>query len=70
MGTWLDHEFLGYNYRLDEMSAALGASQMRRIEEILQKRERVANLYTERLGPYDWARCPIVKQHVRMSWFV
>jgi len=70
MGTWLDHEFLGHNYRLDEMSAALGASQMKRIEVILQKRDRVARLYTERLEQHDWARPPIVMPHVRMSWFV
>jgi len=40
--TWLSHTYLGYNYRLDEMSAALGRVQMTRLEELLQKRERVA----------------------------
>ena len=29
MGAWLHHERLGFNYRMDEMSAALGESQMR-----------------------------------------
>ena len=47
--TWLQHTFLGYNYRLDEMSAALGVIQMSRLEELLRKRDRVANWYTERL---------------------
>jgi perosamine synthetase len=70
MGAWLEHPRLGYNYRLDEMSAALGASQLRRIEEFLEKRERVARSYTERLSRFDWARCQTVKPHVRMSWFV
>ena len=42
MGAWLEHERLGYNYRLDEMSAALGVSQLKRVESILAKRERVA----------------------------
>ena len=36
--AWLSHARLGYNYRLDEMSAALGLAQMRRIEELLSKR--------------------------------
>jgi dTDP-4-amino-4,6-dideoxygalactose transaminase len=40
--TWLQHTYLGYNYRLDEMSAALGRVQISRIEELLSKRERVA----------------------------
>jgi len=39
---WLEHERLGYNYRLDEMSCALGISQMERIKEILKKRNNIA----------------------------
>ena len=70
MGAWLEHDRLGYNYRLDEMSAALGASQLRRIEEFLSKRERVARCYSERLAQFDWVRPPVVKPDVRMSWFV
>lgn len=68
MGSWLDHERLGYNYRLPEMSAALGVSQLKRLEEFLAKRQHVANMYTERLMGLDWVRPPIVKPHVRMSW--
>ncbi len=48
--TWLQHTFLGYNYRMDEMSAALGVTQMQRIEELLAKREQVAKWYDERLA--------------------
>ena len=47
--SWLNHSRLGYNYRLDEMSAALGASQMGRLDELLAKRERVAGWYHARL---------------------
>jgi perosamine synthetase len=70
MGAWLEHERLGYNYRLDELSAALGVSQLKRIETFLQKREEVASRYTRRLQVYDWVRPPIVRPYVRMSWFV
>ncbi len=70
MGAWLEHERLGYNYRLDEMSAALGLSQLRRIEQFLAKREAVARLYAERLAPLPKVRPPVVRPHVRMSWFV
>jgi perosamine synthetase len=70
MGEWLDHERLGYNYRMTEMSAALGVSQLRRIEELLAKRERVARMYTELLSGLEWVRPPVVRPHVRMSWFV
>mgnify|MGYP001241799354 FL=1 len=70
MGEWLEHERLGYNYRMTEMSAALGVSQLRRLETLLAKRERVARMYTERLAGLDWVRPPVVRPHVRMSWFV
>lgn len=70
MGAWLEHERLGYNYRLDEMSAALGRSQLKRVEEFLAKRERVACMYTERLQDCEWLRLQNVKPHVGMSWFV
>jgi len=68
MGSWLGHERLGYNYRLPEMSAALGVSQLKRLEKFLAKRERVARMYTERLQGLDWVRPPVVKPYVRMSW--
>ncbi|HEX8091380.1 MAG TPA: DegT/DnrJ/EryC1/StrS family aminotransferase [Blastocatellia bacterium] len=70
MGAWLEHERLGYNYRLDEMSSALGISQLRRIEDFLKKREQAARCYGERLEKFSWVRPPVVKPHARMSWFV
>jgi len=70
MGEWLEHERLGFNYRMDEMSAALGLSQFRRLETFLAKRERVAAVYTDRLSAFDWVSSPVVRPYVRMSWFV
>ena len=69
--TWLQHTFLGYNYRLDEMSAALGVTQMRRIEELLAKREQVAQWYEERLSKTAGVEMYAVEPATtRMSWFV
>ncbi len=69
--TWLQHTFLGYNYRLDEMSAALGATQMTRLDELLKKRDRVANWYTERLSEISGVEPPMIEPFTtRMSWFV
>ncbi len=70
MGTWLEHERLGFNYRLDELSAALGVSQIGRLQTFLEKRERVASWYTSRLSELDWVRPPTVRPDVEMSWFV
>lgn len=69
--AWLNHTRLGYNYRLDELSAALGAAQLTRIEELLSKRERVAQWYNERLSNQELVETPyIAPTTTRMSWFV
>ncbi len=69
--TWLQHTHLGYNYRLDEMSAALGTAQMCRLDELLTKREQVADWYAARLGEIPGVEIPIVEPYTtRMSWFV
>jgi perosamine synthetase len=70
MGAWLRHERLGFNYRMDELSAALGVSQIHRLDAFLAKRAHVAQMYTERLAAFDWVRPPVVRPHVKMSWFV
>jgi perosamine synthetase len=70
-GEWLDHERLGYNYRMDELSAALGCSQMERIEEILEKRAKVAGMYREKLAEVEEVQIPFIAPYVSgMSWFV
>ena len=68
---WLQHTYLGYNYRLGEMSAALGVVQMSRLEELLQKRERVAAWYGDRLAEIPGLEVPAIEPYTtRMSWFV
>lgn len=70
-GTWLEHIHLGYNYRLDEMSAALGVAQLERLEELLEKRDRVACAYSEKLRRIDGISLPFISPRTtRMSWFV
>jgi perosamine synthetase len=69
-GKWLEHVRLGYNYRLDEMSCALGVAQMSRIKEILKKRLRVAQLYNKKLKKIKGLKIPYVKKGNKISWFV
>ncbi len=70
MGAWLEHERLGFNYRMDELSAALGRSQFARLDSLLAKRARVAAWYTERIQRVDGIEPPKLRGHVDMSWFV
>jgi len=70
MGAWLQHDRLGHNYRMDELSAALGLSQLARLDHFIARRARVARQYGERLAAMDGVRAPAVRPEVRMSWFV
>lgn len=68
---WLQHSTLGYNYRLSELSCALGCVQMQRIESILASRESVARKYHERLRDCrEISLPPVDLGHKRISWFV
>jgi len=69
-GKWLEHVMLGYNYRLDEMSCALGIVQMQRIKEILKKRNNVANLYNKKLKGVQELEIPYIAKGNKLSWFV
>jgi perosamine synthetase len=70
-GLWLEHDRLGYNYRLDEMSAAFGLAQARRLPELLEKRKRVAAWYEERLRDLDLVRLAQISPFTTFpSWFV
>ena len=69
--TWLQHTHLGYNYRLDEMSAALGLSQLARLDQILLNRAQVADWYAKHLERINGVTPPqILPSTTRVSWFV
>ncbi|RLA94464.1 MAG: polysaccharide biosynthesis protein [Deltaproteobacteria bacterium] len=69
-GGWLEHERLGYNYRISDINCALGIAQLERLEELLKKREKVAKLYNERLKGMDEITLPHLSREVKKSWFV
>jgi len=69
-GGWHFYPRLGYNYRLSDINCALGVAQMERIEEILEKREKVANMYNEKLRDLSALEIPYIGPDIRMSWFV
>lgn len=70
-GDWFEHEELGYNYRLPEMSCALGIAQLKRLEEIMKRRETVARTYRRKLAGHSDLILPSMKNgEERLSWFV
>lgn len=67
----LDYAELGYNYRLTEMQAALGVTQLGRIDGILARREAIARQYEELLSGTPGLQLPALDiPGQRLSWFV
>ncbi|HEU4449937.1 MAG TPA: DegT/DnrJ/EryC1/StrS family aminotransferase [Gaiellaceae bacterium] len=70
-GEWLTHTRLGYNYRLDDLSAALGLAQLERLDELLAARSEVAARYGGLLAGVDGVETPLPDDaDHRRSWFV
>ena len=67
---WLQHARLGYNYRLSDISCALGLSQLSRIDEILAAWRQVAAWYAEALARVSAVSVPSVRNEEEISWFV
>jgi perosamine synthetase len=70
-GGWLEHVRLGWNYRLDDVAAALGIAQLEKLDEILALRRAAAKRYAELLAGVDGVEtlCADDADH-RRSWFV
>jgi len=70
-GGWLEHARLGFNYRLDDVRAAIGLGQLEKLDAILARRSAVAARYRELLRDIDGLELPCLDdpEHER-SWFV
>jgi dTDP-4-amino-4,6-dideoxygalactose transaminase len=68
---WLDHDRLGFNYRLSDLAAALGVAQVEKLDSLLEHRAAVARMYEERLAGIEGLRTPIAGRGSEVrSWFV
>ena len=68
---WLDHDRLGYNYRLPELACALGLAQLERLDQMLRARARVAALYADALAGVEGLGLPCPDEGGdRRGWFV
>lgn len=67
---WLDHDRLGFNYRLSDIACALGIAQLAHLDEMLAGRARVAELYRSALGGVEDLTLPCPDTADRRGWFV
>jgi perosamine synthetase len=68
-GPWYyEQHDLGYNYRLTDLQAALGRSQLRRLDQFLARRRAIADRYTNELADVDALERPAVRDGVVPGW--
>jgi perosamine synthetase len=68
---WLDHDRLGFNYRLSDVACALGVAQLEHLDELLSARARAASLYGEALAGIEGLELPLADTGGdRRGWFV
>jgi perosamine synthetase len=68
---WLDHDRLGFNYRLSDLACALGLAQLEHLDTMLAGRARVAGWYREALSGLEGVSLPVEESgRVRRGWFV
>lgn len=68
-GAWhYEQHDLGFNYRMTDVHAALGTSQLRRLEEFLARRRAIAARYLEQFGDLDMLTLPAVRHDVEPGW--
>lgn len=68
---WLDHQYLGYNYRLDEMSAALGLVQLEKLDTMIAARQKIASHYNAFFSQFPTVvQTPHIARDNTHTWFV
>lgn len=65
-----DMKFLGRNYRITDFQAALGISQLRKLDRFIERRSELASKYNEFLSEIDFVRLPAVKNNIRHAWHI
>jgi len=67
---WLDHDRLGFNYRLSDIACALGLAQLEKLDGLLAGRARVAELYGKALSGVEGLELPCADDADTRGWFV
>ena len=63
-----EQQFLGYNYRMTDIQAALGISQLKKSDEFLKRRREIARIYNQKLAEIEWIKLPYQETDRESSW--
>ena len=69
-GWAYDLKILGRNYRITDFQAALGISQLKKMDRFIETRQYLAGLYNGLLGEVDFVKTPITKENVKHAWHI
>ena len=64
------HKFLGFNYRMTSMQAAIGLAQLKKLNKILDKKKKKKNYYLSFLKAKNYEIFPKVENPSAVEWFV
>jgi dTDP-4-amino-4,6-dideoxygalactose transaminase len=65
-----DMKYLGRNYRITDFQAALGISQLKKLDGFIGRRTELASMYNELLSAIDFVSLPILKNNVKHAWHI
>jgi dTDP-4-amino-4,6-dideoxygalactose transaminase len=69
-----DHKYvyseIGYNLKMTDIQAALGISQLKKLDTFIEKRQKIAELYNELLRDCEFVEIPETKEGLKHGWHI
>lgn len=69
-GWAYDMKILGRNYRMTDIQASLGISQLKKLNMFIEKRHKIAELYNELLKDCEFVETPVTKEGMKHGWHI
>jgi UDP-4-amino-4,6-dideoxy-N-acetyl-beta-L-altrosamine transaminase len=69
-GWAYDLKLLGRNYRINDFQAALGISQLKKLDGFISRRNEIVGMYNEAFEVIPEIETPIVKPYVKPAWHI